>query len=86
METFSCSSSAYTSKELGGVRFNFSNCFKLGENKDSDIVAAIIEGIQLMLSIPKFLPYQVCFCVWIILDKMYLLNFSFYFLKYYKSI
>ena len=66
LETFSCSSSAYTSKELGGVRFNFSICFKLGENKDSDIVAAIIEGIQLMSSIPKFLPNQVCFCVWIV--------------------
>lgn len=61
LETFSCSSHAYTSKELGGVRFNFSNCFRLEENQGRDVVAAITEGIQLMSSIPKFLPNRVCF-------------------------
>ncbi|KAJ9675910.1 hypothetical protein PVL29_024736 [Vitis rotundifolia] len=55
LETFSCSSSAYTSKKFGDLRFNFTNCFRLGENQGSDIVGAILEGIQLMSSIPKFL-------------------------------
>ena len=62
LETFSCSSSAYTSKKFGDLRFNFTNCFRLGENQGSDIVGAILEGIQLMSSIPKFLvPDWVCF-------------------------
>ncbi|RVW15039.1 Disease resistance-like protein DSC1 [Vitis vinifera] len=54
LETFSCSSSAYTSKKFGDLRFNFTNCFRLGENQGSDIVGAILEGIQLMSSIPNF--------------------------------
>ena len=84
LETFSCSSSAYTSKLLGDVRFNFSNCFRLGKIQGCDVVAAIIEGIQLMSSIPKFPPDRVCFWLRIVQGKMYLLNFSFYFLKSYK--
>ena len=70
LETFPCSSSAYTSKLLGDVRFNFSNCFRLGEIQGSDFVAAIIEGIQLMSSIPKFSPDWVCVWLRIIQDKM----------------
>ena len=42
LETFSCSSSAYTLKLLGGVMFNFSNCFRLGEIQGSDVVTASI--------------------------------------------
>ena len=79
LETFSCSSSAYTSKLLGNVRFNFSNCFRLGEIQGCDVMAAIIEGIQLMSSIPKFQPDRVCFLLLIVQDKMYFLNFSFFF-------
>ena len=73
-------------KAVGDVRFNFSNCFRLGKIQGCDVVAAIIEGIQLMSSIPKFPPNRVCFWLRTIQDKMYLLDFSFYFLKSYKVI
>ena len=62
LETLSCSSSTYTSK-LGDLRFNFTNCFRLGENQGSDIVETILEGTQLASSMAKLLePDEVCFC------------------------
>ncbi|KAL6318244.1 hypothetical protein AAG906_035753 [Vitis piasezkii] len=55
LETFSCSSSACTSKRLGGLRLKFSNCFRLMENEHNDSVKHILLGIQLLASLPKFL-------------------------------
>ena len=71
LETFSCSPSACTSKRYGGLRLEFSNCFRLMENEHNDSVKHILLGIQLLASIPKFLqPFLVslslsvciCFC------------------------
>ena len=62
LETFSCSSSAYTSKKFGDLRLNFTNCFRLGENQCHNIFEAILEGIQLVSSIPKVLDIEVWFC------------------------
>ncbi|RVW15078.1 TMV resistance protein N [Vitis vinifera] len=58
LETFSCSSSAYTSKKFGDLRLNFTNCFRLGENQCHNIFEAILEGIQLVSSIPKVLDIE----------------------------
>ncbi|RVW37817.1 Disease resistance-like protein DSC1 [Vitis vinifera] len=55
LETFSCSPSACTSKRYGGLRLEFSNCFRLMENEHNDSVKHILLGIQLLASIPKFL-------------------------------
>ena len=55
LETFSCSSSACTSKRLGDLLFKFSNCFRLMENEHNDSVKHILLGIQLLASLPKFL-------------------------------
>ena len=55
LETFSYPSSAYKLKERGEFKFSFSNCFRLVENEHSDIMKAILLGIQHVASIPKAL-------------------------------
>ena len=77
LETFSCPSTAYTLKMLerlkdpfelyqversGGIIFKFSNCFRIGENGQIDVLGVILQGIQLVASIPKFMyPPEVSF-------------------------
>ena len=65
LESFSCPSRAYASRRSGGFTFKFSNCFRIVENElQSDVLEAIVLGIQLVASIPKFLdPEQVSFCL-----------------------
>ncbi|KAL6318143.1 hypothetical protein AAG906_035648 [Vitis piasezkii] len=52
LETFSLSACA--SRKLNQLNFTFSDCFRLVENEHSDTVGAILQGIQLASSIPKF--------------------------------
>ena len=65
LESFSCPSRAYASRRSGGFTFKFSNCFRIMENElQSDVLEAIVLGIQLVASITKFLdPQQVSFCL-----------------------
>ena len=55
LETFSYPLSAYALRQSGGFTFKFSNCFRMVENEHSDVLEAIVLGIQLVASIPKSL-------------------------------
>ncbi|KAJ9687376.1 hypothetical protein PVL29_016029 [Vitis rotundifolia] len=54
LETISNPSSAYAWRKSAFFNFEFSNCFRLVENEQSDNVEAILLGIRLVASIPKF--------------------------------
>ncbi|KAL6329292.1 hypothetical protein AAG906_015499 [Vitis piasezkii] len=54
LETISNLSSAYAWRKSARFNFEFSNCFRLVENEQRDIVEAILLGIRLVPSIPKF--------------------------------
>uniref|UniRef100_F6GYA5 Laccase n=1 Tax=Vitis vinifera TaxID=29760 RepID=F6GYA5_VITVI len=61
MENILCPSSVYRSKECGGLRFTFSNCFRLSENESSNFVAATLREMQSLANkLPRFqFPIQV---------------------------
>ena len=63
LETISNLSSAYAWRKSARFNFEFSNCFRLVENEQRDIVEAILLGIRLVPSIPKFVvpSDQVCY-------------------------
>ena len=68
LKTFSYPPSAYGLRNSRRLIFEISNCFQLVKNEQSDIVEAILLGIRLVASVPKYLhPDQVSlfFCVWI---------------------
>lgn len=45
----------YRSKECGGLRFTFSNCFRLSENESSNFVAATLREMQSLANkLPRF--------------------------------
>ncbi|RVW45355.1 TMV resistance protein N [Vitis vinifera] len=55
MENILCPSSVYRSKECGGLRFTFSNCFRLSENESSNFVAATLREMQSLANkLPRF--------------------------------
>ncbi|KAL6311181.1 hypothetical protein AAG906_025770 [Vitis piasezkii] len=56
MENILCPSSVYRSKECGGLRFTFSNCFRLSENESSNFVAATLNQITCGLGINNSSP------------------------------
>ncbi|WKA00211.1 hypothetical protein VitviT2T_018593 [Vitis vinifera] len=53
LETFSYPSSAYPLRKFGDFNFEFSNCFRLVGNEQSDTVEAILQEIRLVASIQK---------------------------------
>ncbi|KAJ9687193.1 hypothetical protein PVL29_015874 [Vitis rotundifolia] len=53
LETFSYPSSAYALRKFGDFNFEFSNCFRLVGNEQSDTVEAILQEIRLVASIQK---------------------------------
>ncbi|KAJ9687371.1 hypothetical protein PVL29_016026 [Vitis rotundifolia] len=54
LETISNPSSAYAWRKSAYFNFEFCNCFRLVENEQSNNVEAILLGIRLIASIPKF--------------------------------